>query len=103
MDTIKNIRTLKAELKLMAAGLRADKAEIKKTQKEFGSQSACTLQWALVSTKRTCRHKHIAYSMLRGKTYEQIEPKCREDNKPNQDLIREIIDAYRTKDVCIGA
>ena len=103
MDTVKNIRTLKAELKLMAADLRADKTEIKKTQKENGSGSAAILQWKLLGAKYSYRHRHIAYSMLKGKTYEQIEPKCRENNKPNQEHIQGILDAYRTTDVCAGS
>lgn len=101
MDTVRNIHTLKAEQKVRAAEIRADKATIKKTQRENGSGSAADLQWFILKKKRDYRHVHIAYSMLRGKTYEQIEPKCRKGNEPDQELIREIIDAC-TKDVCAG-
>jgi len=104
METaIKNYLTLKSELKQLAAELHADKADIKATQKESGSGAACTQQYQILKKKKECRHKHIAYSLMRGRTYEQIESKCREDNKPDQDLIRRIIDEYSTTNVCAGA
>ena len=104
MDSIiKNYRVLKLELKQAALELRATKADIKATQKEHGSGAACTQQYTILKMKRSYRHKHIAYSMMRGKTYEQIEPKCREGNEPDHKLIQEIIDAYSAKDVCAGA
>lgn len=95
----KNYQTLKQELKQLASELHDDKAEIKATQKENGSGAASIQQYRIHYKKRDCRHKHIAYSMMRGRTYEQIEPKCREDNKPDQDLIRRIIGEYGTQDV----
>jgi hypothetical protein len=103
METVKNYLTLKSELKQLASELRNDKASIKQTQKECGSGAACDQQAAVVTKKRTCRHRHIAYSMMRGRTYEQIEAKCREGNSPDQNLIQEIIRAYGTQDVCAGA
>ena len=76
MDTIKNYLTLKEELKQLARELQALKP------------------WTNHSKKRICRHKHIAYSMMRGRTYEQIEAKCRKDNRPDMDLIQRIIGEY---------
>lgn len=85
METVKNYLTLKEELKQLAIELKALKP------------------WTNHSKKRICRHKHIAYSMMRGRTYEQIEAKCRKGNSPDQNLIQEIIRAYGTTDVCVGA
>ena len=100
METIKDFRTLKQELKQLASELRDDKLDIKKTQKENGSGSASLQQYQILKKKRTYRNKHIAYSLMRGRTYEQIEPKCREGNGPDHKLIQEIIDAYTPKYVC---
>ena len=100
METlIKDYYTLKQALKTTASQLRDDKANIKITQKEGGSGAACTLQYNLIGKKRSYRHCHIAYSMMRGRSYEEIENKCREDNKPDMDLVKRIIDEYSPKDV----
>ena len=104
MDQIKNYKTLKSELKTMALALRGAKKEIKTIQKEEGSGSAYLQQYKILGKKFDYRHKHIAYSMMRGKTYEQIERKCAKGNEPNQKLIQEILNAYaRAEDVCAGA
>jgi hypothetical protein len=109
METIKNFQTLKQELKQFAVELHDDKATLRKSQRgdiPFERDSTgmitnhpSTLQYLLLKKKRLCRHKHIAYSMMKGHTYEQIEPKCRADNKPDQDLIQEFIDVYGTQNV----
>lgn len=48
--------------------------------------------WKLASIRFNYRHKHIAYSEVRGKTREQIE-KPRETNLPKEKYIQE----YKTK------
>ncbi len=59
---------------------------ISKSQRERKSQ--------LWNTKRSlgtvCRHHLIAYGLLRGVCYERIE-KCAENNRPNPQLILEIM------------
>ena len=40
------------------------------------------------------RHLHIAYSLMRGRTYEQIEAKTSLNNEPNWDLINEYKTLY---------
>jgi hypothetical protein len=102
MNTVKSGFTLRNELKQLATELRNDKAEIKKAQRS-SSGEACTLQYRILAKKRTYRHRHIAYCLLRGRTYEQIEPHCRKGNEPDQNLIREIINEYRTDNVCAGS
>lgn len=96
----KNIKVLKQELKQFALELHNDKADLKKTQRETGY--AGNLQFSLHVKKREYRHKHISYSMMRGRTYEQIEQKCAENNKPDMALIQRILDEYNTKNVCIS-
>lgn len=76
---------LKEILKKEAKALTALKAEIK--EKMRNGEDTWREQGNLYSNKYTWRHKHIAYCLLKGRTYEQIERKCGEDNKPNQRLI----------------
>jgi type I site-specific restriction-modification system R (restriction) subunit len=99
MEALKNYQTLKQELKQLAVELKTDKIDIKNTQKECGPGSASILQYQIRKKKHIYRHKHIAYSMMRGRTYEQIESKCRENNKSDQNLIRELINEYGTQNV----
>ena len=98
MDT-----TLKNILKQSATEIRTDKALIRQILKGLVPGSSGALRSGLSGKKWEYRHKHIAYSMMRGRTYEQIEQKCAPDNKPNLDLVERIIDEYAKKDVCACA
>jgi len=89
---------LKAMLKKAAQELRSLKQDIKKKQKE-GKSEAPKFQYQLFKDKRNFRYYHIAYCLLRGRAYEEIE-KPREDNKPDMDFIRRICDEYKSEDVC---
>ena len=103
MQTSKDFRTLKQEQKDLALELHNFKAEIKKTQKENGSGSAYTMQFSLLIMKKKYRYRHIAYSMMRGKTYSQIENKCEKGNEPDLKIIQGIINEYTPENVCVGA
>ena len=103
MEAVKNYKTLKQEIKQDALEIRSDKETLKKTQRGELPGSASTLQCMLFYKRRDSRHRHIAYSMMRGNTYEQIERKCHKDNQPNMDLIKRIIDEYSAQAVCAGA
>ena len=46
------------------------------------------------------RHNHIAYCMLRGKSYEEIEKTCHD--APNMARVEKIMEVYREV-VCISA
>ena len=48
---------------------------------------------ALWKLSHEFRHKHIAYCQLRGRERHQIE-KPREDNLPNEDLIKRYMDEF---------
>lgn len=48
------------------------------------------IEYNLIELKKEFRNRHIAICLLRGKTYEQIENKCAENNEPNFELIEEI-------------
>ncbi len=94
------LREFKTELKAEADVLRKIKILIKITQRE--RKYAGTKQIQMLKLKRSYRHRHIAYCMLRGKEYKQIEQKCRQE--PNHTLIGEIVNAYTCEEaVCAGA
>jgi hypothetical protein len=52
--------------------------------------------WKIYSAARKYRHEHIAYCLVRGRSYEQIE-KPGEFNKPNWDIINQVKDRLQKK------
>ena len=96
------IRQLKSELKQEAILIRKAKAAHREAQRsdnpwktfsEWSKQNPGT-DWPMWMSSRY-RYRHIAYCMLRGKTYEQIEPKVREGNAVYMNRIEEIMREYR--------
>ena len=88
---------LKMYLKNSAAMLREMKNEHKKTQRETRGAG---LEGELYRARRDYRHKHIAYCLIRGKEYKQIESPA-SDNQPDWAIIREDQNAYTaSSDVC---
>ena len=65
------LKELKEELKTIAGNIRKLKADTKTGQK--AKIYVGLSQSMLLRMKRDYRHKHVAYSLLRGKTMEQIE------------------------------
>jgi hypothetical protein len=96
---MKKIFLLKNLLKQLAAEIHELKAETKKIQKS--GNYAGVQQVKLISLKSDFRHRHIAYSLMKGHTYEQIEHP-REGNKPDQTLIQRIQNEY-AQNVCVSA
>ena len=101
---MKTIKDLKAEQKTLAEEIRSNKTETKKLQKAgkcagYHQAKQVTLRWQY-------RHGHIAYCMLRGRKYEEIERSCR--TEPVFDRINRIMETYAqkeqcTENVCAGA
>ena len=91
--------SLKEELKSIAKQITNNKKEIKETQRK--GKYAGSLQYETLKEQRDYRHKHIAYCLLRGRKYEEIENKTREGNEPNLAIIKKIQEAYSeaTQDV----
>jgi uncharacterized protein YcsI (UPF0317 family) len=98
---MKKIFELKKELKELAQEIRETKDYARGNKAREAGRGAGYYQCALLFLKRDFRHKHIAYCLMRGKTYEQIE-KPRKGNETDQTLIKEIRDAYAkpAQDVC---
>ena len=87
---------LKKELKELAVDIRNTKTDLKEHQRAHNGWQGPFLS-ACYSKSRNYRHKHIAYSMLRGRAYEEIERTCREE--PDWDLIERIKNEYAAEDV----
>ena len=88
---MKKIKILKQELKELAVEIR----KLRKTRKSepYGYVPG------LESLSSEARHKHIVYCMLRGRRYEEIEPKCH--NAPSTILLEMLMEDY-SEDVCTG-
>lgn len=95
------MQELKALLKTKATKIRECKRETKEYQRKHGG-SCGGRQWRLIAMKSSYRSHHIAYSMLRGRTIDQIEPVTNSDNEPDWGIINAIKEEY-AQDVCTNA
>lgn len=93
IEQIHLIGKFKRELILEAVKLQNTKLATKDAQRD-GSNLACMLQGDVLKLKYNYRHRHLAYCMLRGKTYKQCEQKVRKGNKPNMLHVKKIIQDY---------
>lgn len=91
---------LKTLLKESAVGLRNKKSQIKDEQRK-NNPAASFHQSSILSDRRTHRHYHIAYCLLRGTPYELIE-KPAENNPADMDFIERIKNEYSVQDVRVG-
>lgn len=83
------IKDIKNQMKQLACDVRKAKHDFKQFQREGKYREAISAMFKKDSLKEDFRHKHIARCLLRGKTYKQIEAKCREDNYPcSQEVTR---------------
>lgn len=55
---------------------------------------AGTAQFRHALNRYSLRYLYLAYAIVRGKTIQQVENKCREDNKPSTTRIETIINQY---------
>ena len=92
---------LKAELKVLASELK----EWKQNRKLIRRTELKLKQWQVQDEidwrKFEFRHKHIAYCMLNGRKYEQIENYCRV--APNFSEIDRIMEKHEQKTICASA
>lgn len=91
------LKELKSRLKELALFNRQYKSKFKDMQRG-------NITWQDLSTfARTApvgdyRHMHIAYCLLRGRKYEQIENKVRPGNEPNWTHVESVLQQYREVD-----
>lgn len=93
------METNKAQMKQMKEWLKAEAIELRKLKNAIKIEAraghigaAGTLQSNLFCKKDEYRHKHIAYSMAKGKTYEQIESSVIYGHEPRMKLIQSYLD-----------
>lgn len=113
------LKKMKSELKEMAANIRASRRESRDIESKFShwqnahpkcheyGSSERKEMWAFsteqhktrkfpwVASPAEFREKHIIYCLLRGRTYEQIEPKVRQGNEPRWDRIDKALEVAR--------
>jgi len=82
---------MKTRLKQIGAEIRLTRTEFKNAQRS-GDYTEEKLRKLLESDRSIYRSTHIAYSILKGKKYSEIENKTREGNEPNWPLINRIIE-----------
>lgn len=93
------IKELKSLLKELAVHNRKYKAMYKEAQRS--SVADHRAKWdALYAFQRTgpkgnYRYMHIAYCLLRGRTYEQIENKVKPGNEPSWSAVEAIMNQFR--------
>ena len=96
---MKSIKEFKEEQKKGAEEIREYRLEVKKAQREHRFGHNDPDPWTLYTKSQKWRHHHIAYCMLRGKTYEQVEQKVRDGNEPDMGLVESIMSNYSPPEV----
>jgi hypothetical protein len=93
------MQELKQLLKDLASEIRDTNQDIKSTMK--AGKWAGPLQAQHLNLKYKFRHHHIAYCMLRGRTYEQIESNSK--STPDFKLIDKIKEKYAVEVISPGS
>jgi len=88
-----SMKELKSELKAIAKKIKETKIKTKEYQRDHGGDDG-GFYCDIFKFKHDYRHKHIAYSQLRGRKYEEIESNCSRAGDPDFDLIKEIMDKH---------
>jgi len=96
---MKPLSELKNELKALSVTIRELKSH--RPQGNRGTWKIEDLDNEIGRTSWITRHKHIAYCLMRGRSYDKIERYTREGNYPNFKLVQEIQNEYaNTANVC---
>ena len=89
---------LKQELKQLAKEIK--KYKHKRDHWYEYSKYQAPFQHKVLRLKYDFRHRHIAYCMLRGREYEEIERFTR--NEPDFDLVNIFMEKYKPKAVSVS-
>ena len=92
MERKEYIKSRKYYLKGLSTQIRELKAEFKELERN--KKDSYSKRREVQKAKYEFRHEHIAYCMVRGKTYKQIERSVRENNEPNEDYIEQLLNSY---------
>ena len=63
-------------------------------EKKYKGRYSYDIERDIKKAKYEFRHQHIAYCLARGRSYEQVEQKVRENNEPNQEYIEKLLETY---------
>jgi len=103
---MKKTNPIKEELKKLAQQIRESKVNLKDKQRK--GTASYKDHWSVSTLKSQFRHRHIAYCLVKGKLYEQIE-RPRLGNEPDaksiefhMNEIKQILEKYYApkEDVC---
>jgi hypothetical protein len=96
-------KELKIELKSLANDIRKHKFDLKEYQREHCGNGGGWF-YKLHKLQYNFRHMHIAYCLLRGRKYEEIERNCNRVGDPNWTFIKEITNEHKAiENVCAHA
>lgn len=85
-------QVLKSELKSIVEKIKTAKLELHDYQRQ-NNGSCGGGYFKLYKLRYECRHKHIAYCLMKGRSYDVIERPA-ENNKPDMQYIKELMDTY---------
>ncbi len=91
---------LKIRLKQLAKEIREWKDNRKQDRRSKLNMKQWEVQSKIYHRAYEFRHKHIAYCMLRGRKYEEIELSC--NNLPDFDEVDKIRGQYEQKTLCVS-
>jgi hypothetical protein len=91
---------MKDELKQLAKEIREWKGNRKQDKRCKLNLEQYEIQYRIDRRKDEFRHIHIAYCMLRGRIYEQIEKNCRV--LPDFNRIDKLIEDNEQKTICVN-
>ena len=115
------LKEMKQELKAMAAGIRESRREFKarhsrvsrwekgfpnchqyghpeyKLRQQFIDKPENKTWFAWTADPYEFRKKHVIYCMLRGRKYEEIEPKVKPENELDMGAIEKAVEFYQRK------
>lgn len=93
---------LKLQLKELATIIKELKSHRKLDNR--GNWKLWSLQQDIDKYKKEFRYKHIAYCLLRGKTYNEIETPAR-NNPPNMCVVNKYMEQHNVtkENVCAGS
>ena len=90
---MRKIEELRLKIKELASSIKDKNAKLKEVQREKGSAAGAFLMYELYQIRSECRHHHIAFCELMGRTREQIE-KPRKDNAASEYKIQQLKNKY---------
>ena len=99
MEGVMKYIKLKRELKQLARELKKYKHKRDHWYEYADFQGP--FQYKVLRLAYDFRHRHIAYCMLRGRDYEEIEVFTK--NPPDFDLVKSYMDMYNQKAMCVSS